>query len=149
MIQLNLPAFEIKLSGTPDKPKVLDLLRRKYVALTPEEWVRQHFVHYLVACKGYPPALLANECALQCGSKRLRADTVVYDRTLAPRAIVEYKAPTVKLTQEVFNQITAYNILLHVDYLMVSNGLSHYCCKMDYDHGTYRFLTDIPPYAEL
>lgn len=106
-------------------------------------------MHYLVEHKGYPTALLANEMALQCGSKRLRADTVVYDNALKPRAIIEYKAPSVKITQEVFNQITAYNTLLRVDYLMVSNGLTHYCCKLDKARNSYQFLTDIPPYASL
>lgn len=149
MIQLNLPQFEIKLSGTPEKPKILDILRRKFVALTPEEWVRQHFIHYLVEHKGYPSSLLANETPLQCGNKRLRADTVLYDSELNPRVIIEYKAPSIKITQRVFQQISAYNILLHVDYLMVSNGITHYCCKMDYKNNTYHFLKEIPPYSAL
>lgn len=149
MIQLNLPGYEIKLSGTPQAPQIFDILRRKYVALTPEEWVRQHFVHFLVEHLGYPAALLGNEISLECGNKKLRADTVLYTRQLVPRAIIEYKAPSVKITQRVFDQIASYNILLHVDYLIVSNGLSHYCCKMDYDNNTYTFLEGIPPYEAL
>ena len=134
MNRLNLPSFEIKLSGTPEKPRIFDILRRKYVTLTPEEWVRQHFVHYLIEHKGYPMALLANEVELKAGDKRLRCDSILYNKVVQPRMIIEYKAPTVVLTQRVFDQISAYNLLLHVDYLVVSNGMQHYCCKMDYDH---------------
>lgn len=130
-------------------PTIYDTLRRKYVKLTPEEWVRQHFVHMLVERKGYPGALMANEVALKVGEKQLRADTVLYDSRLRPRMIVEYKAPHVSITQAVFDQIATYNLLLRVDYLVVSNGLSHYCCRMDYEGRQYRYLQDIPLYAEL
>lgn len=149
MNRLNLPSFEIKLSGTPEKPKIFDILRRKYVTLTPEEWVRQHFVHYLIEHKGYPMALLANEVELKAGDKRLRCDSILYNKVVQPRMIIEYKAPTVVLTQRVFDQISAYNLLLHVDYLVVSNGMQHYCCKMDYDHQKYLFLEDIPGYQNI
>ena len=117
--------------------------------LTPEEWVRQHFVHYLIDCKGYPAALLANEVELLCGQKKLRCDSVLYDSNARPRMIVEYKAPTVTITQQTFNQIFAYNTLLHADYLVVSNGISHYCCKIDYTNRSYSFLSDIPRYEDL
>lgn len=149
MIQLNLPPFAIKLSGTKERPLVLDVLRRKYVSLTPEEWVRQHFVHFLMEHKGYPMALMANEVALKIGNKPLRADSVLYGRDLRPRMIVEYKAPSVAITQQVFDQVMAYNLLLHVDYLVVSNGLQHYCCKVDYVSGSCSFLQDIPMYTDL
>jgi len=129
--------------------QIFDILRRKYVALTPEEWVRQHFIHYLIGYKGYPAALLANEVPLQVGEKRVRADSVLYDRQLRPRLIIEYKAPTIPLTQKVFDQITVYNLLLHVDYLIVSNGLETYICKMDYTNHTYRFLEMIPDYKNI
>lgn len=149
MNRLNLPSFEIKLSGTPEKPKIFDILRRKYVALTPEEWVRQHFVHFLIHQKGYPQTLLANEVELRVGDKRLRCDSILYNKVLQPRMIIEYKAPTVTLSQHVFDQISVYNLLLHVDYLVVSNGLQHYCCKMDYDNQKYLFLEDIPIYQNI
>lgn len=149
MIRLNLPSFEIKLSGTPQRPSIFDVLRRKYVALTPEEWVRQHFVHYLTEHKGYPAALLANEVGLKIGNKQMRADSVLYSRDLTPRMIIEYKAPDIQITQKTFDQITSYNMLLHVDYLVVSNGISHYCCKTDYDAHSYTFLKDIPDYCDL
>ena len=149
MIRLNLPTFEMKVSGTKQQPKILDVLRRKYVAITPEEWVRQHFVHYLIEHKGYPAALMANEMSLSIGNKKLRADSVLYNRHLQPRMIMEYKAPTIEITQKVFEQIAAYNLLLHVDYLVVSNGLQHYCCKIDYENNSYSFLRDIPNYSEI
>ena len=111
--------------------------------------MRQHFVHFLTEQKGYPPSLLANEVELRAGDKRLRCDSVLYNTAAQPVMIVEYKAPTVQLTQRVFDQITAYNMLMHVDYLIVSNGLKHYCCRMDYEKHTYTFLRDIPEYNEL
>lgn len=139
----------MKLSGTRQHPKILDVLRRRFVALTPEEWVRQHFVHFLIDHKGYPAALLANEIQLKCGEKTLRADSVLYSRELVPRMIIEYKAPHIPITQKVFDQITAYNLLLHVDFLLVSNGMEHYICKMDYEAGKYSFLKEIPNYENL
>ena len=149
MTRLNLPPFEIKLRGTKAQPQIFDILRKKYIALTPEEWVRQHFVHFLVEHKGYPAALMANEIQLKVGEKTLRADSVLYSRDLKPRMIIEYKAPHIPITQKVFDQISIYNMLLHVDYLVVSNGLQHYICKMDYNDKKYLFLEDIPDYEEL
>lgn len=149
MTRLNLPPFEIKLRGTKAQPQIFDILRKKYIALTPEEWVRQHFVHFLVEHKGYPAALMANEIQLKVGEKTLRADSVLYSRDLKPRMIIEYKAPHISITQKVFDQISIYNMLLHVDYLVVSNGLQHYICKMDYNDKKYLFLEDIPDYEEL
>ena len=133
-------------SPRPTHQAVRDPLRRRWVALTPEEWVRQHFVNLLVSEKHYPATLVANEVQLSVGEKVMRADTVVYDRTLRPRMIVEYKAPTVAITQKVFDQISVYNLLLRVDYLAVSNGRQHYVCRMDYDNEKYSFLEDLPDY---
>ena len=149
MTTLNLPPFDAKVKGTREKPQIFDFLRRRYVALTPEEWVRQHFVHFLVEQKGYPPTLLANEVPLTMGGKRLRADSVLYDRELRPRMIMEYKAPEVAITQETFNQISAYNLLLRVEYLVVSNGLTHYCLRLNREQNRYDFLPDIPAYQDL
>ena len=145
-MQLNLPEYEIKVSERGGKRLIFDFLRRKYVALTPEEWVRQHFTHYLVAHKGYPKGLLVNETQLRIGDKSLRCDTVLYNQTMQPRMIIEYKAPTIQIQQKTFDQIAAYNLLLHADYLVISNGMQHYCCQMDYEQRSYRFLTDIPDY---
>lgn len=149
MYELNLPKYGMKIANENGHLTIFDVLRRKYVALTPEEWVRQHFVHYLIGHKGYPQTLMANEIQLAIGNKKLRCDSVLYDRSLKPRMIIEYKAPTVNITQKVFDQITVYNMLLHVDYLVVSNGIKHYCCQMDYDNQKYLFLEDIPDYQEI
>ena len=140
MYRLNLPPYPIKITEKGEKRQIFDFLRRKYVALTPEEWVRQHFVHFLVEHKGYPKGLLANEVELKIGEKRLRCDTLLYNKEAVPRMIIEYKA---------FDQISIYNLLLKVDYLIVSNGLQHYCCKMDYAAQRYIFLEAIPDYEIL
>lgn len=132
-----------------DKPFILDIIRRQYVALTPEEWVRQHFVHFLINHKGYPQSLMANEVQLKLNGMSRRCDTVVYDRALKPRVIVEYKAPSVNITQKVFDQICRYNMVLQVDYLIVTNGLTHYCCKVDNEVRSYTFLRDVPMCSEL
>ena len=149
MTTLNLPKYDVKLRGTREKPEIFDFLRRRFVALTPEEWVRQHFTHFLVEHKGYPQALLGNEIELRIGEKRLRCDSLLYNKEMSPRMIIEYKAPSVAVTQKVFNQISTYNLLLHVDYLIVSNGLQHYCCRMDYERRQYDFLPEIPDYQAL
>ena len=149
MYELNLPKYEIQLRGTREQPEIFDFLRRRYVKLTPEEWVRQHFVHWLVEHKGYPKGLLGNEIELQVGEKKLRCDSILYDSNAHPVMIIEYKAPTIALSQKVFDQISAYNLLLHVDYLVMSNGIEHYCCQMDYERNCYYFLQDIPDYEKI
>lgn len=149
MLLLNLPKYETKITIRDGKKVIYDVLRRRYVALTPEEWVRQHFIHYLVEHRGYPITLMANEVLLNLNGTRKRCDTVLYRRDLSSRMIIEYKAPHIEITQAVFNQISRYNLVLKVDYLIVSNGLKHYCCKMDYINQTYVFLEDIPMYEVL
>ena len=149
MFRLNLPTYEIKIAQRGNKQLIFDFLRRKYVALTPEEWVRQHFVHYLIEHKGYPAGLIGNEVELNVGEKKLRCDTILYNKVALPQMIIEYKAPQIKLQQKTFDQISAYNLLLKVDYLIVSNGMQHICCRMDYENQKYCFLEDIPNYQEL
>lgn len=149
MYQLNLPPFDIKVKKIGDKPVVFDSLRRKYVALTPEEWVRQHFVNYLKIEKNYPFALIANEMQINLNGQKKRCDSVVFNNELQPLVIVEYKAPDVKITQQVFEQIVCYNIVLKVKYLIVSNGINHYCCRMDYENQTFLYLKEIPLYDDL
>jgi hypothetical protein len=139
----------MKIQEIDGKRMIFDILRRKYVALTPEEWVRQHFVHYLLERKGYPSGLLANEVQLLLNGTKKRCDSVLYDRNLHAQMIVEYKAPHIEITQAVFDQIMRYNIVLRVEYLVVSNGLKHYCCRMDYAANRYEFLKEIPDYGEL
>ena len=149
MNPLNLPQYAVKVAEKDGKRTIFDDLRRKYVALTPEEWVRQHFVHYLTGHLGYPAGLLANEVELKIGEKKLRCDTLLYNREMKPQMIIEYKAPHIALTQKVIDQISVYNMLLHVDYLVVSNGIQHICCKMDYNDKKYLFLKEIPIYENI
>lgn len=149
MSELNLPKFDIKVIKREGKPFVLDKLRKKYVALTPEEWVRQHFINYLVAEKGYPEALIANEMRVDLNGQNKRCDSVVFDRAGSPLVILEYKASSVAVTQKVFDQIARYNMVLRVPYLIVSNGLSHFCCRVDYDKQQIEYLSDIPSFSCL
>ncbi len=149
MFTLNLPSADLKIIKRGTKPCIFDVLRRRYITLTPEEWVRQHFVHFLIHHRGYPQALLANEISLSLNGTSKRCDSVLYDRTGTPRMIIEYKAPHVPITQNVFEQISRYNLVLRVDYLVVTNGLNHYCCRMDYERQTCTFLPQVPAYSEL
>lgn len=149
MLSLNLPKYETKICERDGKLQIFDPLRKCHVALTPEEWVRQHFVNFLIESRGFPAALMANEVTITVNGMKRRCDTVVYDKQLQPRVIVEYKAPTVKITKEVFAQISRYNLTLKVDYLIVSNGLQHYCCRMDYPNNSYTFLQEIPEYTKI
>ena len=149
MFSLNLPSFVPKISEKNGKHLILDPIRKKYVTLTPEEWVRQHFVNYLITEKGYPTELRANEFSIVLNGTNKRCDTVAYNRFLEPLVIVEYKAPHINITNTVFDQIARYNMVLRVEYLIVSNGLNHYCCKIDYNNRTYTFLEGIPAYNEL
>ena len=149
MQSLNLPPIQPRLSVKNGKNYIYDPLRRKEVALTPEEWVRQHFVRFLVTARSYPPERIANEVSITLNATSKRCDTVIYDDYLKPLSIIEYKAPDVIINNEVFNQVSRYNSALRVPYLMVSNGLAHYCCFMDYQTMESRFLDDIPTYATL
>ncbi|MCM1347683.1 MAG: type I restriction enzyme HsdR N-terminal domain-containing protein [Bacteroides sp.] len=149
MPRLNLPPYQAKIKIVDGKPKVLDILRRRFVALTPEEWVRQNFVNYLISYKGYSSALMNNEVMLSFNGMTRRCDSVLYTNTLVPKMIIEYKAPNIGITQKVFDQICRYNMVLHVEYLIISNGMNHYCCKINYESQTYTFLEEIPLYEEL
>ena len=149
MLSLNLPPYNPKLSKKNGKAFIFDPLRRKDVTLTPEEWVRQHFINYLITEKSFPAERIANEVRITLNSTSKRCDTVVYDNYLKPLVIIEYKAPDIKITGEVFEQISRYNSALRVPYLIVSNGLTHYCCNMDYQTMQCRFIEDIPSYSEI
>lgn len=150
MDSLNLPPIVPKLRQQDGHTAIYDFLRRRYVRLTPEEWVRQHFIHFLVHEKQYPAGLLANEVTIDvCGVQR-RCDSILYHRAGSlPRIIIEYKAPHIPITQSVFQQIYSYNSALRADYLIVSNGLQHYCCHVDYAAMKVEFLSDIPSYPDL
>ena len=149
MIELNLPKCRLRLEQREGKPYVYDDLRRKFVRLTPEEWVRQHFVRYLIDDLGYPQPLMQNEVALRLGETVKRCDTLLYDKALRPQMIREYKAPHVTLTETVLQQIVRYNYVLRVPYLVLSNGLEHLLCRIDYEQMTYAFLSEFPPYDRL
>ena len=144
-----MPSYDVKIQKKPAGLEIFDPLRRKYVALTPEEWVRQHFVNYLISEKGYPASLMANETMIRLNSLTRRCDTVVYDNTLQPLVICEFKQPDVAISQQVFDQVARYNIVLKVRYLIVSNGLTHYCCRMDYETMSFDYLQEIPEYGQL
>lgn len=149
MLELNLPPFEINVKKVNGKLSVFDPIRRKFIVLTPEEWVRQHFVNFLKTEKDYPQSLLANEIQINLNGQKKRCDSVVYDKDLNPIVIVEYKSSDVEITQTVFDQIANYNLVLKVKYLIVSNGLKHYCCKIDYQNQKFEYLPEIPNYKEL
>lgn len=153
MIRLNLPPFDLKVKRAATGLLIFDMLRQRYVPLTPEEWVRQHFVHYLTDHLDYPARLMANEVSIRMpGSSRniRRCDTVLYHKlNLTPHMIMEYKAPTVNLSQAVFNQLCAYNSVLRAPYLVVSNGLLHYCLHLHYGTLSYEALPAIPRYGEM
>ena len=127
----------MKIRQENGKTLVLDILRRKYVRLTPEEMVRQCFVNFLVEYKGYPTALMGNEVQLMVGEKKLRCDSVLYDREMLPRMIIEYKAPL------------SYNTQLNVKYLMMSNGTQHVCLRYNDESGRWEFMPEIPNYNDL
>ena len=149
MTVLNLPSFDYKIKKEKDRLFIFGIIRKRYIALTPEEWVRQHFVSYLISYKGYPLGLIGNEISLRLNGQNRRCDTVIYDIYGSPLMIIEYKAPHITLNQEVFDQVIRYNIALKVKYLVVSNGINHYCCVMDYDDMCPHFLKEIPDYNEL
>lgn len=141
---LNLPAADLRLRNSGPRPEVWDTLRRKWLVLTPEEWVRQHFIRFLTGTYGIDPFRIVQEQQLRIDGFSLRADIVVYSRQAAPQLIVECKAAGVAITQEVFNQVAHYNIQLGVPYLVVTNGLQHYCCEIDHEARSYRFIHEIP-----
>lgn len=146
MQKLNLPSYTFKLKSNENKTLIFDILRKKNIVLTPEEWVRQHFVHLLIKEKNYPTSLIAVEKQLIINNLKKRTDIVVFSPNGTPNIIVECKAPHIKITQDTFDQIARYNLKLDADYLIVTNGLQHFFCKLDKENETYIFLRDIPNY---
>ena len=149
MQQLNLPEYAFRIKTENGKTMIFDSIRRKFVALTPEEWVRQNFVEYLKTEKNYPASLMAVEKQITINQMQRRFDLLVYSRAHQPCLIAEFKAPDVKITQDVFDQVVRYNMALKVAGIIVSNGLQHFACKMDYANNTYSYLREIPGYGEL
>ena len=150
MKKLNLPQFEFKIRQVQDnKPEIFDDWRKKYVALTPEEWVRQNFIRFLVEKKNYPASLVAVEKGITVHKQPKRFDAVVYSNDGKPAMLLEFKAPGIDINQKVFEQIAMYNQILKVRYLIVSNGLKHYCCEVLFDKGKIEFLKEIPFFDSL
>jgi type I site-specific restriction endonuclease len=146
---LKLPEYSFRFKEEEGKKFIFDDIRKSFVALTPEEWVRQNFIRFLNEEKAYPLSLMAVEKSLKVYSLAKRADIVIYDRKGSPVLIVECKAPHVKISQDAFDQAARYNIKLQVNYLVVTNGMEHFCCKIDLTGETYSFMKDIPMYGEL
>lgn len=147
--RLNLPPVDLRIIREDGLLKVYDPLRNKFVALTPEEYVRQHYTAWLISDRHYRPQLMANEIAIDAAGRKRRCDTVIFRPDGSPLVIVEYKAPNIKITQHTFDQIVRYNMVLHADFLAVSNGFYHYCCKIDYAASTYHFIPVFPDYNDL
>lgn len=148
-MKLNLPEYDFILKREGDKTLIFDKLRNKFVTLTPEEEVRQRFVATLIVHKDYPLGRIGNEISLTLNNTKKRCDTVVYNKFGSPCIIIEYKAPNVEITQDVFDQITRYNSVLKVNYIIISNGIRSFCCKYDYIQNSYSFLKEIPSYYEI
>jgi len=149
MEPLNLPYSELKIRRQEGKDYVFDRLRKQFVRLTPEEYVRQQFISFLIEHKGYPSGRLANEIEITLGNVKKRCDTVLYDSYLHPLMIVEYKAPSVAISQKTFEQIARYNLVLQVPWIVVSNGLRHFCCRIDKEKNEYVFVNEIPEHEKL
>lgn len=145
---LNLPSYPLKLKKQSQRTQIFDRIRKKFVVLNPEEWVRQHLIHYLIETKNYPASRIAVESSLRYNEMLRRPDIVYFDAELKPKLIVECKAPEVKITQATFDQIARYNSALKVELLLVSNGLQHFCCRMNYEAESYEFLKEIPSCEE-
>jgi type I site-specific restriction endonuclease len=148
-MQLNLPVFKHRIKNSEKGTVIFDPVRSKYVALTPEEWVRQNFLQYLIQVKKTPKNLIRVEMSIELNGLAKRSDIVVHNRMGNPLLAVECKASTVKITQLVFEQLARYNLQLNVPYLVVTNGLSHFFCKFSELEKRYLFMEDIPEYDLL
>ena len=150
MEKLNLPEYDLKTRVSPKgSAEIFDPVRKKYLVLTPEEWVRQNFIQYLIQEKGYPQSLVLIEKGLTINRMKKRFDAVVYSKSGNPLVLIEFKSAKVKIDQKVFEQIAAYNLQLKVKYLIVSNGLKHFCCNINYPDNKIEFLSDIPGFEKL
>lgn len=148
MQKLNLPEYEFRIKKDGAKTLIFDAIRKKFVVLTPEEWVRQNFIRFLKTEKKYPESLMAVEKQISVNGNQRRFDLLVYSRKGVPVVIVEFKAPAVKITQAAFDQVVRYNMALRVNHVIVSNGLQHFVCEIDYENNSYSFLKDIPEFNQ-
>ena len=149
MQELNLPSYEFRLKREDGQQRIFDEVRRKYVALTPEEWVRQNFIKFLVDKRAVPMGLIVLEKQLFMNTMSRRPDILIHNNQGKPVVIIECKAPEIKISQDAFDQIARYNSVIKAPYLIVTNGLTHYCCLMDLQHNTYNFLDEIPDYSVM
>ena len=148
MQSLNLPTYPFKIREAGDHIQIFDPLRKKYLVLNPEEWVRQHFLQYLVNEKKYPASLIRIETGLKYNRLQKRADILIHDILGNPHLLVECKSPTTKISQDTFDQVARYNMTFKVKYLVITNGMNHFCCVMNYDDNSYRYLKEIPFFEE-
>ncbi|WP_345276137.1 type I restriction enzyme HsdR N-terminal domain-containing protein [Litoribaculum gwangyangense] len=146
MQKLNFPTYSFRFKSSENKISIFDEIRKKFVVLQPEEWVRQHCVQFLIQEKGYPKSFINVEKELIINTLKKRYDIVVFNPDGSLHVIVECKAPNIPINQEVFNQIARYNLQLNATYLMVTNGLNHYYCQMDFENERYQFLKELPEY---
>lgn len=142
--KLNFPEFSFRFKNSENKISIFDVIRKRFIILQPEEWVRQHCIHYLMLVKSYPKSLINIEKELIVNTLRKRYDIVVYNPDGTIHLIIECKSPTVTINQDTFNQIARYNLSLNATYLMITNGINHYYCQMDFKEEKYHFLKDIP-----
>lgn len=149
MQKLNLPSYNFKIRKNKKSYEIFDSVRKQYVSLSPEEWVRQNFIRFLVEEKKYPEMLIAVEKSIKLNRMIRRPDIVIYDKTTKAKLIVECKAPSVKITQKTVDQVVRYNMALKVDYLVVTNGLVHYCIQINYKENKYNFINEIPDFSKL
>lgn len=149
MLQLNLPQYSFRIKKQNEKLVILDSLRKRYVALTPEEWVRQNFIRFLIEEKGYPAAYLAIEKQLNMNGMKKRCDAILYNEHALPFLIIELKAPNVAISQATFDQVAVYNAKLKVDFFIISNGIEHYCCKVNLETARYEFFPEIPDFNQI
>ena len=146
MLPLNLPNYDFKMKTEQGIRQIFDPVRKKMVKLDPEEWVRQNLIQFLYQEKKYPISLMAVEKGLTVNGLSKRFDLLCYSNDSKPLLLVECKAPSVKISQSAFDQISVYNLQFKVPFLLVSNGLEHFCCQLDYTNNSYSFLTEIPNY---
>ena len=147
MQKLNLPDYIFRIKYEGEKQLIFDSIRKKFIVLTPEEWVRQNFVEYLKHEKKFPASLMAIEKQIMVNGKQRRFDLLIYNRKGQPQLIAEFKSPDVKITQETFNQVVRYNMALRVEKVIVSNGLQHFACKINYENNSYEYLSEIPDFV--
>ncbi len=145
--ELNLPDLDQALTAKEGKVYIFDIIRRKSVICTPEEWVRQHFIHFLIHHKSYPKGLITIEKGLTYNNLEKRSDIVVYDRSGKVFLLVECKAPGVKIKNEAFYQASSYNARLRAKYIIITNGLNHFCCSADYETGQLKSIDSIPEFG--